>query len=64
MDFAKILGIVRTAVNAGPAFHQLFNNVLPLFNGAQQTELKSAYQQAIDASDAAEQDFVKASRGH
>lgn len=64
LNFRTILGIVQTAVSAGPAFEALFQQVLPLFSKQEQDELKSAYAKAREGSDDAQDDFVNAGRGN
>ena len=61
--FATILGIIRAAQSVGPDFAALVNGIKPLFSGAQQGELQTALQEAMERSNAAQNDFVKASRG-
>lgn len=63
MDFTTILKIVQGAVNAGPAFTELFDQVKLVFSPAEQSQLQDAYDKARAGSDAAEDDFVKAGRG-
>lgn len=64
--FQTVLAAVRSApkiIAAAPQFAEIVHGVMPLFNGAQQDELKSALQQARQRSDEAQTDFVKAGRG-
>lgn len=63
MDFATILGIVKGAAEAGPAFKSLFEQVLTVFSPAEQDELKTAYAKARQGSDDSQSDFVDAGRG-
>ena len=59
----KVVNGARQAVAAAPEFIELAQSVMPIFTGAQQDDLKSALAAARARSDAAEDDFVKASRG-
>lgn len=64
--FNRVMSVVNAApkvIAAAPQFIELAHSVMPLFNGAQQEELKSALRAARERSDAAEADFVKAGRG-
>ncbi len=64
--FNRVMSVVNAApkvIAAAPQFIELAQSVMPLFNGAQQDELKSALQRARQRSDEAEADFIKAGRG-
>jgi hypothetical protein len=63
INFAMMLNAVKLAGSATPAFKAIFDHVLPMFTGAEQDALKTAYQAARLASDDAENDFVQAGRG-
>lgn len=63
MDFQAVLKIVQGATTAGPAFAALLDQVIPLFAGAEQAQLKDAYAKARQNSDDAQDDFVNAGRG-
>lgn len=64
--FQNVMKVVQAApkvIAAAPQFIELAQSVMPIFSGAQQDELKSALAAARARSDAAEDDFVMASRG-
>lgn len=64
--FNTVRGIIANApkvIAEAPHFVELVHGVLPIFNGAQQDELKSALAAARERSDAAQADFVQAGRG-
>lgn len=64
--FQRVMNVVQAApkvIAAAPQFVELAQSVLPIFSGAQQEALKSALERARAGSDAAEADFVRASRG-
>lgn len=64
--FNRVMSVVNAApkvIAAAPQFIELAQSVMSIFSGAQQEELKSALAAARARSDAAEDDFVKASRG-
>ena len=66
MNISTVLGIIKSApaiIAKAPAFKALFDQALTVFSPAEQSELKAAYQAARDRSDAAQDDFVQASRG-
>ena len=70
MDILSIFNTVRgiiaaapKAIAAAPQFVELVQGVMPIFNGAQQDELKAALAAARKRSDEAQADFVKAGRG-
>lgn len=63
MDVSTILNAIKQVGSATPAFVSLFNHVLPSFSSNDQAKLKSALEEARAGSDAAEADFVNASRG-
>ena len=65
-SFSVILGLVEKlpkVVAAAPEFKALFDAFVGTFRTHEQTQLKDAYQRAIAQSNAAQEDFVKASRG-
>jgi hypothetical protein len=65
-SFSVILRLVEQlpkVVAAAPEFKKLFDAFVATFRPHEQTQLKDAYQRAIAESDAAQEDFVKASRG-
>lgn len=64
--FSTVMRVVQSApavIASAPAFIDIVQGVLPIFNGAQQDELKSALAAARKRSDDAQDDFVKAGRG-
>ena len=63
---AVILPLIEAlpkVVAAAPEFKRLFDELISGFREEDQEVLKSAYQRARDASDSAQEDFQKASRG-
>lgn len=50
-------------VAAAPEFKALFDEFVKGYNTTDQATLKSAYQEARDRSDSAQNDFLDASRG-
>jgi hypothetical protein len=57
-----ILALPKAIVTAAE-FKDLFDKMLVAFSPTQQSQLKTAYQQAREGSDSAQADFQKASRG-
>lgn len=70
MDILSIFNTVKRVIESAPAviaaapqFVEIVQGVMPIFNGAQQDELKSALAAARERSDDAQTDFVNAGRG-
>lgn len=63
LELATILKIVQAATGEGPAFGALLGQVKSLFKEKDQQTLQDAYDKAKVASNAAQDDFVKAGRG-
>lgn len=61
--FETVLSLIRGATQVTPIVTDLVQAILPAFNGTQQDQLKSALAEARQRSDAAQNDFVQASRG-
>lgn len=63
ISLSGVLNAIKQVGAETPAFVSLFNHVLPLFSSNDQAHLKSALEEARAGSDAAQTDFVNASRG-
>lgn len=56
MNFTKILTIIQTAAEAGPAFFELAEQVIATFGEGDQAKLKAALAEARERTDALHQD--------
>lgn len=56
MNFTKILTIIQTAVEAGPAFFELAEQVIDTFTEGDQAKLKEALAAARERTDALHQE--------
>lgn len=62
IPFAAVMGAIKLAGAAAPAFKALFDQVVPLFSETDQAKLKDAYAQARARSDAAHEGLQDAAR--